>query len=659
MNSFLKKKIKLTFILLLTLSFLHNTSKAQQNVTLLDNLSYADNLSHITSYVSNSGNEYAIVTTEIGTSIVDVSTPTNANELLFVLGLATNAYRDAAVWNDYAYIVSEGGGGLQILDLSPLPSFVTPSTWTGGTGPSGTLSFDQAFNIFMDENGVAYLFVIGGVIMLDVNTNPTNPVILGQYVSSSVHDGYVRNDLLYTAEISTDIISIVDVSNKASPVALGSQSVSKPHSIAISDDEQFVFVSSEETNGYITAFDISNPLDIKQLGRYQSNPGSNATPHDTQVKNDFIVASYYADGVRIVDASQPKKLIEVGFYDTSPTTGSGFVGCWGVDVNLPSETILAADITQGLFTLEADYDRASFLEGIVTDASTNAPVFNVNIQIIGDNLSSDNTDFFGAYFTGTANAGTYSVLVTANGYAPQFIEVNLSSGNVENLNISLEKSVEVKAKALLEGAYSGSTMSLNLLTSNDLPLNNPYVASPWSSNNKAIPSLAFLSNNVSDWILLEARDANYNLLESQAAFVLDDGTITDIYGLNGGVHFTTLTSGNSYHFSIAHRNHLAIVSSNMLSIPNSSAYDFSNISNVLNGNEQMTNVGSSKYALAAGDCNNDGIINLEDYNIIRDNQGFSNNYTASNLNFDNSNNMDDFLIYENNKSKIAHRFLRY
>ena len=73
----------------------------------------------------------------------------------------------------------------------------------------------------------------------------------------------------------------------------------------------------------------------------------------------------------------------------------------------------------------------------------------------------------------------------------------------------------------------------------------------------------------------------------------------------------------------------------------------------------MINLGASKYGIAAGDCNADGLLNFEDYNLIRDNQGSSASYIPANINFDNATNVTDFLLYENNKSKMAPRFLRY
>ena len=60
-------------------------------------------------------------------------------------------------------------------------NFTNPTTGT-------SLSFTSAHNIYIDENGIAYIFGAGGAgpqsngaIFLDVATNPINPVYLGEW----------------------------------------------------------------------------------------------------------------------------------------------------------------------------------------------------------------------------------------------------------------------------------------------------------------------------------------------------------------------------------------------------------------------------------------------------------------------------------------------
>ena len=54
-------------------------------------------------------------------------------------------------------------------------------------------------------------------------------------------------------------------------------------------------------------------------------------PHNSHFINDYIVTSYYRDGVTVHDVANKGNMVEVGNFDTSPSfSGDGFNGCWGV-----------------------------------------------------------------------------------------------------------------------------------------------------------------------------------------------------------------------------------------------------------------------------------------------------------------------------------------
>ena len=83
-----------------------------------------------------------------------------------------------------------------------------------------------------------------------------------------------------------------------------------------------------------------------------------------------MVQSYYTYGVTIYDVSRPDNMVEVGHYDTSPFTGDGFFGAWGVYPFFDSGRLIISDIEEGLFVLDPTYVRACWLEGNVRDAQT-------------------------------------------------------------------------------------------------------------------------------------------------------------------------------------------------------------------------------------------------------------------------------------------------
>jgi hypothetical protein len=80
--------------------------------------------------------------------------------------------------------------------------------------------------------------------------------------------------------------------------------------------------------------------------------------------------------VNIVDVTRPENMVETGKYDTYPQgSGGSFDGCWGVYPFLPSGNLVVSNITPGeLWILTPSYQRACYLEGKITDASTGAPI---------------------------------------------------------------------------------------------------------------------------------------------------------------------------------------------------------------------------------------------------------------------------------------------
>ncbi len=416
---------------------------AQNNIDSLSHIDYQAlhnaNLNDVWGYVDELGNEYAIVGTSKGTSIVDVTNPSNPFEVFWIAG-SESIWRDPSVHGDYAYITTEAEDGLLIIDLSPLPSSTILPTSTY-TGPIGS-PWQSAHTCFVDENGFAYIFGSnrgnGGAIMLDVQTDPMNPIEVGDFDTWYVHDGFVRNDTMYLAHISDGFFSLVDVTVKSAPILLGTKSTPNnfTHNVWPSDNGQFAFTTDEVSGAFIASYDITDPLNIFEVDRIQNSPGQGVLPHNTHVLNDYLITSYYSDGIIVHDISHPHNVIKVGSYDTYPTQTNGFDGCWGVYPFLPSGTILAADITEGLFILGPTYTKASYLEGVITDASTLGPINNVDIQIIS-NDQIDNSNTFGSYATGILGVGSYSVLYSKVGYFPQTITVLLTQGIITIQDVQL------------------------------------------------------------------------------------------------------------------------------------------------------------------------------------------------------------------------------
>lgn len=417
---------------------------AQTNMTLLGHLPYNDELNDIWGYTDPSGHEYALVGTVNGFSIVDVDDPTTPQELHFVPGV-NSTWRDMKVWDDHAFVVNETSGGMLIVDLSDLPNNITTSTYTAND------SLSSAHNIFIDENGYAYIFgynnAMGniiteerGALILDLST-PTAPTVAGIYSSSYVHDGYVRNDTMWTSEIYDGNLAVVDVTDKAAPVVMGLQATPNrfTHNCWLSDDGQTVYTTDEKSGAYVAAYDVTEIENITELDRYQSSPGLGVIPHNTFVKGDHLVTSYYKDGVTIVDATKPDNLVQVGNYDTSPfISEDGFAGCWGVYPYFASGTIVASDSEEGLFVMSANYARACYLEGLVTSSQAGGAISGTRVEFMGTgNFKFSAAD--GNYRTGIGAPGTYDVRFYKPGCSTLIVtDVNMAAGQTTTLNVDMD-----------------------------------------------------------------------------------------------------------------------------------------------------------------------------------------------------------------------------
>tara|TARA_B100001093_G_scaffold120495_1_gene113268 strand:+ start:2482 stop:4704 length:2223 start_codon:yes stop_codon:yes gene_type:complete len=431
-------RILFYFLLIFSISI---NAQQSMNMNLLSVQSYSSDLNDIWGYSSDNG-EYALVGLYDGISVVNITNPSSPIDLAFYPG-PSSMWRDIKTYGDYLYCINETGGGLQILNLEQVIYGVSNPTYIENM----SLDFTTAHNLYIDENGVLYVFGSnysnGGAMMFDLVSSPENPIFLGNYSGSYFHDGMVRGDTLWGGAIYNGEFSVVDVSDKSNPVLLATQSTPSnfTHNCWISDDGNTLFTTDEVSGAYVTSYDVSNLNDIEELDRIQAwSSDTDVIPHNTHVDGDFLITSYYTDGVSVVDASNPSNLIEVGYYDTSTGySGSGFNGAWGTYPFLPSGNILVSDIENGLYVLEHKYTNASFLEGYVTNSVNGAPISNVSIQIAGSNNPSF-SQLNGFYETGVANSGTYDVFVTASGYLSQTISVTLSSEFTTQLNVDLTAS---------------------------------------------------------------------------------------------------------------------------------------------------------------------------------------------------------------------------
>ncbi|MFN0037470.1 MAG: choice-of-anchor B family protein, partial [Saprospiraceae bacterium] len=411
-------------------------------------------LANVWGYASG-GSEYALVGAQNGLSIVDVTDPASPSEIVQIAG-TSSSWREIKTYQHYAYLVSEGGGGVFIVDLNSLPDVPAPAdyhNYFGDGAIDGLLTKGHALHIDESEG---FLYVYGSHLSNGSNAgkplvfnldDPFNPEYEGVYnppfMPKYAHDGFVDNDIMYSAHINAGKVAIVDMSDKDSPNTLATFTTpgAFTHNTWLSGSTLF---TTDEVNGsFLTAYNISDLDNISEADRIQSNPGSNSIVHNTHILNDYAVTSWYKDGFTIVDGSRPSNLIQVGNYDTYPNgAGSGFEGCWGVYPYLPSGNILASNIkklgtTDGeLWVLTPTYVRGCYLEGKITQASNGQAIVGALVEIL-TTTASDNSKTGGFYKTGYHTSGTYDVRVSKTGYQTWNGSAALDNGVLTTLNVAL------------------------------------------------------------------------------------------------------------------------------------------------------------------------------------------------------------------------------
>lgn len=412
----------------LTLTCIFSTN-SQTNVSFESQFEWEGTAGNDIWGFSSGGREYAAVGLFHGLSIVDVTTPTAPVEL-YHIDRPESTWRDLKEYNGFVYAVDDQDGAQMVIIDCTNTTDISHTYWT--TSELGDNEFTTCHNIFIDEFGIAYLFGCNnlldtdsrGALMLDLNVDPLNPVVVGQYTDEYVHDGYVRDNIMWTSQVYDGTQAAVDVSDKSNPQVISKWTTpgAFTHNCWLNDAGTVLFTTDESQGQFVTAYDVTDLSDVKELDRIRSNPGNFIIPHNAFVVGNHVVVSYYTDGVVVIDATEPENLVIVGEYDTSPGFDGGtFDGCWGVYPYLPSGNLLATDMQTGLWVLNPTYARAGYLEGVVTDAETGATLNNVNVDVIDSDMQ-DESDNLGEYKTGTINFGTFSVRFKKEGYEDLIVD---------------------------------------------------------------------------------------------------------------------------------------------------------------------------------------------------------------------------------------------
>ncbi len=443
-----------------------------------DDVTSDQKLNDVWGYAAD-GKEYALVGVWDGFSILDVTTPSNIVEKARISG-PSSVWRDIKTWDHYAYVSHDGVAGssvdtavgILIVDLNTLDSAEVTYTTFNYNG-----AMNRVHNIYIDENGVLYAFGsdygVGGALMFDVSESEMSPTYIGEYNATYLHDGFARGDTLWGSSMFEGQFIVLDVTDKMNPLSMGSHTTPNTfaHNCWPSDDNNYLFTSDEVSDATFAAYDVSDLSNIELASTIQSSISELTIPHNTHFINDFIVNSYYRDGLQIVDVSRPDRMVEVGRFDCATNyQGNGFNGAWGAYPYLPSNNVLISDMEMGLFVVQPSYKRASFYEGVVVDITNDQVIFGAEMVL---NLDTVLSDFNGKFLFGQREDGLFGLTVNFSGYTEYTAQIDFLEGQtiqdtifLEPIGFSLtelEKSIEL---------YPNPTRNIVYLNSPEFDINS-------------------------------------------------------------------------------------------------------------------------------------------------------------------------------------------
>ncbi len=356
-------------------------------------------------YAAPNGKEYALVGTTGGTSVVDVTNPATPIERGFFAG-PSSTWRDIRTYLTYAYVVTEGGGGFQILDLTNADAPVLLGTF-------GAAQFGNAHNISIDR-ATGRIYCLGtnnGTPVFDAATNPTNPPFVGNALprnalnpnSTYFHDMQVENGFAYGAMIYNGTLRIMNTTALPLPILSNASTPGVFTHNCWPNAAGTVCVTTDEVNGGVVKFfDITNKLAPVPLGQF--TPNSGAIVHNAFIVGNICHVSWYTEGYRAIDITDPSHPVEVASYDTWPGASGTYDGAWGVYPFLPSGNILVNDISTGLY--------------IVRPLITNLAVQSTTVA---NTTNEDGPYPVFATVTGTNPLQSVNLSYRVNGGAPQIV----------------------------------------------------------------------------------------------------------------------------------------------------------------------------------------------------------------------------------------------
>ena len=430
-------------------------------------------------------------------------------------------------------------------------------------------------------------------------------------------------------------------------------------------------------------------------GNYYARVTSGWSGLVTPVKTGFTFTSSSTtytnvSAYAVTNYTTTKQIFTISGYAKSPVAKTGI---WGVKMSgLPDEPFTNAS---GYYSVNVYYGWC----GRVMPIKTNWKVIENLVDYTNITATTSFNLTCGLYITGfTYNCvgqrmsnialsgfpvatvsdatGTYTAMLDSNwsgivtaskgpvGFSPStrtYTNIKTSSSLQSYSQLSAPV---INVKLMLSGSYynNSDTMTTVLNYKNILPVKPPdslsgkttpfvYVKKSWDT----LSTSFYTSNrNIVDWVIIVVRDSTYAVKDTVAALLRKDGRVISIWG-DTLIQLRPTTASGNYYISVYHRNHIAIMSANLVDLEyNTSLYDFtSGVSKYYGASAKLLKAGL--YGMYVGDADRNGIVNTNDFDLYdKDSRFAKSGYINTDFNMDGFVTGTDFnLLIPNKKNQIT------
>jgi hypothetical protein len=311
-------------------------------------------------YVSG---KYAYVTSysDDGLSIIDISDPTNPNEVGYIndteqqgTAQCLDSASDIFVSGEYAYVTAPFDDALSIIDVSNKSNPVEVG-YINDTESQGTAQLlDGAQGVYVSGK---YAYVTAnsdhGLSIIDVS-DPTNPTEVG-YINDTVVGGtanclngsynvYVSGKYAYVTAFKDHGLSIIDISDPTNPNEVGciqdttaggtAQVLQGARAVYVSG--KYAYIGAQDDIG-LSIINISDPSNPTEVGYIQDGIGAQTlnAPVNVYVSGKYAyVAVLFEDALSIIDISDPTNPIETAFIKDTASGGTANCLDYAFDVHV-------------------------------------------------------------------------------------------------------------------------------------------------------------------------------------------------------------------------------------------------------------------------------------------------------------------------------------